>query len=131
MKTDAGDVDLIAVGGGAFLVPDDVPGVRRVLRPPNADCANAVGAAIAQVSGEADRVVRDMTREDAIETVRREAVAAAVDAGADPDGVEIIDVEDMPLAYMPGAALRVRVRAVGPIVTARDGARDARMGAAE
>ena len=29
MKTEAGDVPLIAVGGGAFLVPDRLPGVAR------------------------------------------------------------------------------------------------------
>ena len=49
MKTEAGDVPLIAVGGGAFLVPDRLEGVSEVVRVPHGDCANAVGAAIAQV----------------------------------------------------------------------------------
>jgi hypothetical protein len=30
MKTEAGDVPLIAVGGGAFLIPDKLPGVSQV-----------------------------------------------------------------------------------------------------
>uniref|UniRef100_UPI001EF861F0 hypothetical protein n=1 Tax=Stenotrophomonas maltophilia TaxID=40324 RepID=UPI001EF861F0 len=49
MKTEAGDVPLIAVGGGAFLIPDRIDGVSQVIRVAHGDCANAVGAAIAQV----------------------------------------------------------------------------------
>src|SRR5439155_15607144 len=50
-KTEAADVPLIAVGGGAFLLPDRREGVSRVIRVQHGDCANAVGAGIAQVSG--------------------------------------------------------------------------------
>ena len=39
---------LIAVGGGAFLVPDDIPGITDVVKPANSGVANAVGAALAQ-----------------------------------------------------------------------------------
>lgn len=113
MKTEAGDVKLIAVGGGAFLVPDRLAGVVEVVRVPHGDCANAVGAAIAQVSGETDQVYREMTREDAIAAAEAQARARAVAAGADPGRLAIVDVEDMPLAYLPGDALRVRVRVAG------------------
>lgn len=37
----------------------------------------------------------------------------AVRAGADPESIEIVEVEDVPLAYLPGNATRVRVKAVG------------------
>src|SRR5262245_7730415 len=50
MKTEAGEVVLIAVGGGAFLVPEELAGVSDVVRVEHGDCANAVGAAIAQVA---------------------------------------------------------------------------------
>ena len=43
---------MIAVAGGAFLLPDQVAGISEVIRVPHGDCANAVGAAIAQVSGD-------------------------------------------------------------------------------
>ena len=46
MKTEAGDVPLIAVGGGAFLIPEKLPGVSQVIHVEHGDCANAVGAAI-------------------------------------------------------------------------------------
>jgi N-methylhydantoinase A/oxoprolinase/acetone carboxylase beta subunit len=113
MKTEAGDVPLIAVGGGAFLVPDRLAGVSEVIRVEHGDCANAVGAAIAQISGETDQVYRDMAREDAIAAAEAQAIERAVAAGADRASLQTVDVEDMPLAYLPGNALRVRVRVAG------------------
>jgi len=115
MKTEAGDVPLLAVGGGAFLVPDRLPGISEIVRVPHGDCANAVGAAIAQVSGETDQVFRDLSREDAIAAARDIAADRAVQAGAARDSLKTVDVEDMPIAYLPGNALRVRVRVAGAI----------------
>jgi N-methylhydantoinase A/oxoprolinase/acetone carboxylase beta subunit len=125
MKTEAGDVALIAVGGGAFLVPDRLAGVSEVIRVSHGDCANAVGAAIAQISGETDQVYRDMSREAAIAAAEAQAIERAVTAGADRASLQTVEVEDMPLAYLPGNALRVRVRVAGnmlgpaPLVTPR------------
>ena len=113
MKTEAGDLPLIAVGGGAFLVPDQVAGISEVIQVPHGDCANAVGAAIAQVSGETDQVYRDLPRSEAIALAEAQARERAVAAGADRASLATVDVEDMPLAYLPGNALRVRVRVAG------------------
>jgi N-methylhydantoinase A/oxoprolinase/acetone carboxylase beta subunit len=113
MKTEAGEVPLIAVGGGAFLVPDRLAGISEVIRVEHGDCANAVGAAIAQISGETDQIYREMTREAAIAAAETQAVERAVLAGADRASLQIVDVEDMPIAYLPGNALRVRVRVAG------------------
>jgi N-methylhydantoinase A/oxoprolinase/acetone carboxylase beta subunit len=115
MKTEAGDVRLIAVGGGAFLVPDRLAGVSEVIRVAHGDCANAVGAAIAQISGETDQVYRDMSRDAAITAAEEQARGRAIGAGADPATLATVDVEDMPLAYLPGNALRVRVRVAGDL----------------
>ena len=113
MKTEAGDVPLIAVGGGAFLVPDRLAGVSEVIRVEHGDCANAVGAAIAQISGETDQVYREMRRDDAIAAAEALAKERAVAAGAEPASLQTVEVEDMPIAYLPGNALRVRVRVAG------------------
>jgi N-methylhydantoinase A/oxoprolinase/acetone carboxylase beta subunit len=118
MKTEAGDVTLIAVGGGAFLVPDRLAGIGEVIRVPHGDCANAVGAAVAQVSGETDQIYRDMTRAEAIAAAEAQAVERARAAGADPATIATIEIEDMPLAYLPGNALRVRVRVAGEMASA-------------
>ena len=66
MKTDASDAPLIAVGGGSFLVPARLTGVSEVVNVPHQAVANAVGAAIAQVSGEVDQIFQNLSREDAI-----------------------------------------------------------------
>ena len=87
--------------------------VSEVIRDEHGDCANAVGAAIAQISGETDQVYRDMIREDAIAAAEAQAVERAVAAGAERGTLQTVDVEDMPLAYLPGNALRVRVRVAG------------------
>src|SRR6516164_1613200 len=113
MKTEAGDLPLIAVGGGAFLVPHRVTGISEVIHVPHGDCANAVGAAIAQISGETDQVYRDLPRAEAIALAEAQAKERAVAAGADRASIETVDIEDMPLAYLPGNALRVRVRVAG------------------
>jgi N-methylhydantoinase A/oxoprolinase/acetone carboxylase beta subunit len=115
MKTEAGDLPLIAVGGGAFLVPDRVTGISEVIHVPHGHCANAVGAAIAQISGETDQVYRDLPRAEAIARAEAQAKERAVAAGADRASLATVDVEDMPLAYLPGNALRVRVRVAGEI----------------
>ncbi|GGJ27253.1 hydantoinase/oxoprolinase N-terminal domain-containing protein [Neoroseomonas lacus] len=115
MKTEATDVPLLAVGGGAFLVPDRLPGCSEVLRPAHAAVANAVGAAIAQVSGEADQVFQGMTRTEAMAAAERIARDRAVEAGADGATLSLVDIEDLPIAYLPGGALRVRARVVGEI----------------
>jgi len=113
MKIDAAPLPVLAVGGGAFLVPDQLPGISQVVHVPHAPVANAVGAAIAQVSGEVDQVFSRMGREAAVDEATRIARERAEEAGADPRSLEVVEVEDLPLAYLPGDARRVRVRVVG------------------
>lgn len=115
MKTDAGDVPVIAVGGGSFLVPPSMPGVSQVIRVAHHPVANAVGAAIAQISGELDQVFQNMTREAAIAQAQRLAEERAVRGGARRETLKVVEVEDIPLAYLPGNSLRARVRVVGDI----------------
>jgi len=115
MKTEAGETPLIAVGGGAFLVPPRLAGVSEVLHVPHQAVANAVGAAIAQVSGEVDQIFQDLPRDEAIARARQAAEDKAVAAGADRSTLAVVEVEDLPLAYLPGNSLRTRVRVVGDI----------------
>jgi N-methylhydantoinase A/oxoprolinase/acetone carboxylase beta subunit len=118
IKTEAADLPLIAVGGGAFLVPDRVAGASRVIRVPNGPFANAVGAAIARVGGETDQIYRDLGRAEAIAMAETAARERAVAAGADPETLEVVDLEDVPLAYLPGNALRVRLKVAGEMQAA-------------
>ena len=115
MRADATPRPLVAVGGGAFLVPDDLPGVSRVVRVANQGVANALGAAIAQVSGEVDQVFQGIGRAAALARAREIATQRAMRAGADPTSIVLVDQEDIPIAYLPGDSLRVRVRVVGDV----------------
>src|SRR5205814_3769815 len=108
MKTDARDEPLITVGGGAFLVPQRIAGVSEVVHVEHQAVANAVGAAIAQVSGEVDQIFQGLSREEAIARARQLAEERAVRAGADPASLQVVEVEDLPLAYLPGNSLRTR-----------------------
>jgi N-methylhydantoinase A/oxoprolinase/acetone carboxylase beta subunit len=107
---------VIVVGGGSILVDGPIAGLE-VVKPNHYAVANAVGAAIAQVSGEVDRVysLARMSRDAALDDAKQQATDAAVAAGALRDSIEIVDVEDVPLAYLPGNATRVRVKAVGEL----------------
>ena len=117
VKTSATDVPVILVGGGAVLVNRSLKGASEIVAPKHAGVANAIGAAIAQVGGEVDRVFSydEKGRDAALEGAKREAEDRAVAAGAKQGTVSIIDVEEVPLAYLPGGAVRVRVKAVGDL----------------
>jgi N-methylhydantoinase A/oxoprolinase/acetone carboxylase beta subunit len=118
MRTSADPVDVVAVGGGSVLMPREMDGVRQVHLPEHFAVANAIGAAIAQVGGETDRIfsVPPGGRDAIIDQAREEAVQQAVAAGADPETVHIVEVDEVPLAYLPGNATRVRVKAVGDLL---------------
>ena len=118
MKTSITDVPVILVGGGSILVSGELQGVSELHRPGRASEANAIGAAIAQIGGEVDRVFshRALGRDGVLEAARDEAVKKVVEAGGDPDRVKIIDIEELPLAYGPGDTVRLRVKAVSDLI---------------
>lgn len=116
MKVSREPVPLILVGGGSIIITDAIGGVSQVIRPDHFDVANALGAAIAQVSGEVDKIysLAEMSRERALTDAKNLAIEEAVQAGADRDTVNIVRVEDVPLAYLPGSATRIKIKAAGP-----------------
>ncbi|MEU4822732.1 hydantoinase/oxoprolinase family protein [Actinomadura citrea] len=110
------DQPLIAVGGGSFLIPDALAGVAEVIRPAHGDVANAVGAAIAMVSGTIETIIpAGEGRREAIAEASGVAGRRAVQAGADPAGVEVVEITEVPMSYLPEPALRLRVKAAGPL----------------
>jgi N-methylhydantoinase A/oxoprolinase/acetone carboxylase beta subunit len=113
------DLPIVAVGGGAHLIPDSVPGVPAVIRHPHAAVANAIGAAIADASGSVDRLFRyDIgSRDESLAEAKVAATDAAIRSGADPARIRITTVDEIPMTYMPGNCARLRVRAVGPLLS--------------
>jgi N-methylhydantoinase A/oxoprolinase/acetone carboxylase beta subunit len=120
VKTARGDVPVVLVGGGSVLAPTSIPGASRLVVPEHHAVANAVGAAIAEVSGEVDRVfsLDAIGREEALATARAQATERARAAGADPTVIEIVELEEVPLAYLPSNAVRIRAKAVGALADA-------------
>ncbi len=122
VKTSPGPLPVVIVGGGSILLGDRLEGASEILKPDHFAVANAIGAAIAQVGGEVDKVVSlaSQAREDALESVRQEAIDKATAAGALASSIQIVDVEEVPLAYLPSNAVRIRVKAVGDLPLSGD-----------
>jgi len=117
MKVSNADIDLVLVGGGSVILPDKLQGAARVLKPGHFGCANAIGSAISKVSGTYEQLIDfdKNPREKALEEAKKEAAELAVKAGAVRETVEIIDVEDVPLAYYAGHTSRVKIKAAGDL----------------
>ncbi|MEZ4735787.1 MAG: hydantoinase/oxoprolinase family protein [Caldilineaceae bacterium] len=117
MKTSATAMPVIIVGGGSILIQRPVAGAAEIVKPAHFAVANAIGAAIAQIGGETDRIfsLAAMSRDEALAQAKQEAIDKAVAAGAMRETVEIVDVEEVPLAYLPGNATRIAVKAVGDL----------------
>lgn len=115
MKTDVGDAEIVLVGGGAIIIPDDIEGVSKIHRDEYGSVANAIGASISQISGEFEQlyVYVDQPREESIQDATEKATKSALDAGALQSSIEVAEVVEIPLAYAEGNANRVRVKVIG------------------
>lgn len=115
MKTSAEPVPLVLVGGGGVLINRDLKGTSNIYTDENAGVANAIGASIALIGGEVDKVFSydELGREAAIEQATNEAKDRAIAAGADPSTLEVMDMEELPLAYVPGGSVRLRIKVAG------------------
>ena len=55
------------------------------------------------------------SRDEALAQAKALAVERAITAGAHPDTVQVVEIEEIPLTYLPSNALRLRVKAVGDV----------------
>ena len=115
IKLAAEDVPVIVVGGGSILFPETIAGASQIVKPPHFDVANAVGVAIAEVSSTVDQIftLANRRREEVLEEAQQRAIQQVIALGAAADTVELLEVEELMLAYMPGDARRIRVKAAG------------------
>src|SRR3546814_2983571 len=81
-----------------------ISGVAQVLRPPHAAVANAVGAAIAQIGAQIEQIVDYdvLPRTEALDQMRRSVSGRIAAAGGVADSIEIVDMEEIFLSYLPG-----------------------------
>jgi hypothetical protein len=120
MKTSPEDLPVLLVGGGAAIAPDELKGASQVIKPQWSGVANAIGAAMARVSAVIDSVksTEKKTKKEILAEISEEAKKKTVEAGASAESVEIVEVEDLPLAYIAHKT-RFIVRAAGDFDYAR------------
>ncbi|MEM6556551.1 MAG: hydantoinase/oxoprolinase family protein [Pseudomonadota bacterium] len=117
MKPGAVQMPVILVGGGACLVTGRLKAASDVHRPKHAEVANAIGAAIAQVGGECEKIIsyQAVPRDDAIAQLTEDARNKAMNAGADSGSLRVVDVDETEVPYMGQETMRVRVKVIGDL----------------
>ncbi|KAJ3870023.1 hypothetical protein EV359DRAFT_28603 [Lentinula novae-zelandiae] len=121
MKTSAENVPVLLVGGGAIIIQSfandgevTLKGASKVITPEYAGVANAIGAAMARVSGMVDTVLdtEGRTTQSVLQEVSKTAIERAVTAGAVRNTVEVAEMDAIPIPYVANKC-RVIVKAVG------------------
>jgi N-methylhydantoinase A/oxoprolinase/acetone carboxylase beta subunit len=124
-KTKPTDARVILVGGGSFVLPDaeQLKGVSTLVRPKYYEVANAIGAAIAKVSGRVDRMIipKQQSVDSLVEEGKQEAIHLCYEAGGRADTAAIVDLEIIPETYTFDGSFRLLVRAVSDIDAAASG----------
>lgn len=117
IKTSSEPVPVILVGGGSILFSKEINGASEVVKHVSGGVANAIGAAIAQVSGRIEKVfsLDELGREKTLELAKNMALEEAILAGANSETLEIVQLEDIPLAYLPGNATKITIKAAGSL----------------
>jgi hypothetical protein len=60
-----------------------------------------------------DQIFQNVTRGETLARAQRLTEAKAIGAGADPATLTVVEMEDLPIAYLPGNSLGTCVRVVG------------------
>lgn len=122
MKTSAEDVEVVLVGGGSIIAPETLKGVKHITKSDFGGVANAIGATIASIGGEYEKVYQyaHVKRSDALSDVEKQAGQQAIMAGAKADTIKVVEVTEVPLAYAPGETTRVKAKVIGEIDNAKE-----------
>jgi len=114
MKTSDLPVILLLVGGGSLILLDQLKNVAHCLQPEFSDVANAVGAAIAKISGDIDTIIvpGQTTHEEIKRRISQQAIDIAIQNRAQRDTVEVMEVDLIPLQYTTNGAVRAVAKAV-------------------
>ena len=120
VKSEKEDIDLILCGGGARLIPNTFgcEGISKVLVPKYCEVANAVGATCNQISGEIECVVSmaNKDRGEEISKLKAQAIEMAFKNGCtNRDTIKIASIDEIPLAYTPGARSKFTIKAIGDL----------------
>lgn len=106
------DLPVIFVGGGSALLPSSYF-QQGYQKPSFFNVANAYGAALSEISGTIDTVVSLQNREEVLNQLYEEAKQKAIDQGAKPETLRLIDQQIIPYSYVPNQMARVIIRYSG------------------
>ncbi|OCT48018.1 hydantoinase [Cladophialophora carrionii] len=101
---------VILVGGGAILCPERLSGVSKIIVPEHAGVANAIGAAMAQISASSELIWEGSDVQVGIDRVKVEAVERAIKKGGTGANITVLNVESAGVPYTQGqTAIKVEV----------------------
>lgn len=115
IKTNANDIPLIVVGGGGFMIFKKLAGSSKLIRPIYSQFANAIGAATAIIGARIDKTYsyENVKREIALNETIDQAKLMAVEAGAQPSSLEVKEIEEVSMPYLPGNSVKITVKVIG------------------
>eukprot|EP00117_Sycon_ciliatum_P028804 scpid21990/ scgid4210/ Uncharacterized protein MJ0964 len=128
VKGSAGEVDVILVGGGSELVDTREsrrpPGVSRFVKPQLCQVANAIGAALGQISASVEGIYTSSNdpeqRAQQHAAFREQARELCVAHGALRESVVVQEPTETAMSYLPGREVQIHVLAVGDIDESRE-----------
>ncbi|KJE48557.1 MULTISPECIES: hydantoinase/oxoprolinase family protein [unclassified Acidiplasma] len=118
VKVKGGDVELIAVGGGSFMIPNNLKGASKIKIPEGGQYANAIGAATSLIGAKIEKAYSydAIKRDDAILETINEANSLAIQAGALPSSIEVKEIDEVSMPYLPGNSVKLSVKVVGKMI---------------
>ncbi|KIX05403.1 uncharacterized protein Z518_06275 [Rhinocladiella mackenziei CBS 650.93] len=90
---------IILVGGGSILCPPELHGVEKIILPEHAGVANAIGAAMAKISGSAELIIKGSDIRGGIAKVKAQAIENAVLKGGDTTSITTLNEEIVGVPY--------------------------------
>jgi hypothetical protein len=117
-RADLPTLPVLVVGRADEIDVGHLPGIGHILRPTDGEIAAAVGTAIGEVTGRAHRISGDRPdrRREALAAAQDAAIGLAVHAGADPDRVHVVRIDETALTYDVEPVVRIGVKVAGPPV---------------
>ncbi len=111
------DAIVVKVGGGSILFPNTMDGVSKVIKTDNYEVSNAIGAALSDIGVEMEHIYsyNKIKREVAIEQMQEKARKKVIEAGAREESIELFSIEEIPISYLPGDAVKVKLKMIGSL----------------
>ena len=105
---------IVFIGGGAMLFSNSQL-AKRIIIPELAPIANALGAALAKVSGTIDTVVELNNHKKILQKLKLQAKKLAIKAGANKKTVNIAEQQIVPYSYTTNNLTRIKITATGDL----------------